>query len=96
MFRQRGELLVPELGVSSHPANRLLQRLCRQPARDRASALFTNNEGCILQKHQMLRYRGQRHCQRRGQLAHGGLTFGQSREDRTPRRVGQGEESQVE
>jgi hypothetical protein len=44
----------------------------------------------------MLRYSRQRHRQRRGQLTHCRLAFGQACEDRTPRWVGQGEEGNVE
>jgi hypothetical protein len=96
MFRQRGKLLIPELGVSAHPASRFLQRLCRQSARHRASHLFANDERSILEEHQMFRYSRQRHRQRRSQLTHCRLAFGQTREDCTPRRVGQGEKGQVE
>ena len=96
MGRQRGELLIPELGVSGHPANRLLQRLRRQSAGHRASDLFADDERCALEKRQMLRYRRQRHRQRRGQLTHCRLAFGQAREDRATRRVGQSEEGEIE
>lgn len=96
MSRQRGELLIPELGVIAHPTSRLLQRLRRQAAHHRASDLFADNERSVLEKHQMLRYSRQRHRHRRGQLSHCRLALGQACEDRTPRWVGQGEEGNIE
>jgi len=78
----------PEAPVAVQPVHRLLHRLRRQSAGDRAAGLLARDQAGIRQHIEMLHDRGQRHRKRPRQLAHRELLAAfEPRQQRAPRRV---------
>jgi hypothetical protein len=100
LLQKRGkavEPLGPELLVAIEPFKRVAHRLGVEPAGDGASGFRACQEPRIGQHVEMLHHRGQRHRERRGELADRQIGRGRKpHHQRAPSRVRQCGESAVE
>ena len=96
MGGQPVELALPEDPVLRDPVAGLAQRLRRQAAVMRAAFDTPRHQAGRFEHPQMLRDGRQRHLKRRRQLRHRCFAFGQARQQRAPRAVGQRAEGGVQ
>jgi hypothetical protein len=90
------EAALPELRMAGEPSEGLAQRIRPQPARAALRLTAALYQPRALEHLHVLGDRGQGHAEGLGKLADGCLAGGQAREDRPPRRVGEGGEDAVE
>ena len=91
------EALGPEPLVAVEPFVGFVHRLGAQPARHDAAALFPGDQPRILEDVEVLHDRRQRHGERLGEIADtDGVAVAQARQQRPPRRIGEGGERAVE
>ena len=99
MLQKRAQAIqprVPEFLVALEPFERALHRTGLELAAHDAADLFAFDEPCILENGQMLDDAGQRHADRRGQLADRALALPEPDQDRAPRRIGERAEHGIE
>ena len=82
--------------MAVQPLERAPEGAALQTAAHHAADLVAGDEPGVLQDAQMLDEAGERHAERRGQLADRTLALPQLREDGAPRRVGERAEHGVE
>jgi len=87
---------VPEFLVALEPFERGFHRAGLELAGHDAADLFAFDEPRILENGQMLDDAGQRHADRRGQLADRALALTEPDQDRAPRRIGERAEDGIE
>ena len=83
------EAAFPELPVVLQPVRGVLERLGLQPARPPLCVASARNQSGVLEHLQVLGDRRQADRERRRDLVDGRLAFGEPREDRPARRVGE-------
>src|ERR1700730_7337349 len=90
------EAVFPEVAIALGPIRNLPQRTRFQSTRSRLGRATARDEAGALQHLEMLGDRRLRHVERRRQLVDGRLPFRQTRENRPPRRIGEGRERRIE
>src|SRR6185312_7971222 len=90
------EPLLPEPPIVVEPLVDALEGSRFEPAGPPLRRAAAGDQPGIFQHFQMLRDRGSADFERSGELADGGLAKGETRENRAPRRVGEGEERGAE
>jgi hypothetical protein len=90
------ELSFPELAVELHPGGRAAQRLRHEPAAPHPALPTDRRQAGARQHLEVLRDGGEAHGERPSQVADGGLTPGEAREDGATRRVREGGEGAIE
>src|SRR5215469_17745441 len=83
------EALFPEFAIAPQPDVDVLERRALDAARPPLRFAAARDQARTLQHLQMLRHRRQAHVKRLGQLGDGCLAQRQTREDRTPGRIGE-------
>src|SRR6266566_2171864 len=89
---QSFEALVPKAAIALGPLDDLPQRRRLEPAGAPLCLAAARDEAGVLEHPEVLGDRGAAHRERRRELLDRGRTGGEAREDRAPRRVGQGGE----
>ena len=94
--RKRIELLFPELPVTFDPFGRILHGFGHQAAAINSSILAARDKLCPLEHSQVLGHAGEGYVVGRGQVADGGFTLRQPRQDAAPGGVGKRAEGGIE
>ena len=90
------EALVPKLPIMLQPIGGILERTRGEPARSPLRLAAALDQTGALQHLEVLGDRGKAHRERLGELSDGNLARNETRQDSTPRGVGEGREGDAE
>jgi hypothetical protein len=90
------ELVLPELSIRVEPCRRVAHRVGREAHAAHSPVAPPLHQPRPLEHDEVLADRGERHREGARQLADGRIATGESRDDRSTGRVGEGAEDEVE
>src|SRR2546428_6775969 len=90
------EPLLPDDAIALDPFVDLFERARLERGRSPLRLLAARHESRAFEHLEVLAHRGEAHVERLRDLGHRRATFRETREDRTPRRVGEGTEREAE